>query len=191
VEQKRFRRHLQHRWDVVRHRMAPPIADIIERELAVGTLIVREGHLRGVEATASGASVVIRTTSGVEKFDTARVINCTGPSMNYRRVNSPLIKSLFDQGLVTTGPLGGGFNSTRCGALINAHGETSQTLFNLGPGRLGTLLESIAIPEIRQQAADLALLLSERLINTDKRPPSVDLPRSVPAVTMTIPMGVA
>ncbi len=37
-EQKRFRRHLQRRWDVVRHRMAPPVADIIERELAAGTL---------------------------------------------------------------------------------------------------------------------------------------------------------
>src|ERR1700733_4130877 len=32
-EKKRFRRHLQRRWDVVRHRMAPPIADIIESDL--------------------------------------------------------------------------------------------------------------------------------------------------------------
>ncbi|WP_263367342.1 FAD/NAD(P)-binding protein [Edaphobacter bradus] len=159
AEQKRFRRHLQRRWDVVRHRMAPPVADIIESELAAGTLIVRVGHLHSVGATTKGAAVVIRTASGEEKFESARVINCTGPSMNYRRVKSPLLESLFEQGLVAPGPLGGGFNTTRSGALIDARGQASGVLFNLGPARLGTLLESIAIPELREQAVELATIL--------------------------------
>ncbi|HEX3373058.1 MAG TPA: FAD/NAD(P)-binding protein, partial [Edaphobacter sp.] len=53
-EQRRFRRHLQRRWDVVRHRMAPPIADIIEAELASGTLVIHEGSLQSIEAADNG-----------------------------------------------------------------------------------------------------------------------------------------
>ena len=33
----------------------------------------------------------------------------------------------------------------------------------LGPGRLGDLIESIAVPEIRQQAVELASTLAERM----------------------------
>src|ERR1700722_6826729 len=45
-EKKGFPRPLQRRWEVVRHRMAPPIADISESELRNGTLEIREGHLK-------------------------------------------------------------------------------------------------------------------------------------------------
>jgi uncharacterized NAD(P)/FAD-binding protein YdhS len=162
-EQRRFRRHLQRRWDVVRHRMAPSIATIIGDEIAAGTLVVREGHLQSVEAVDHGAVVSYRSPNGTEKFGTTRVINCTGPDMNYRRVNSRLLESLFSQGLVSAGPMGGGFNCTRSGALIDASGATSEVLFTLGPGRLGTLLESIAIPEIREQATEMASMLTGAL----------------------------
>ena len=162
-EQKRFRRHLQRRWDVVRHRMAPPVADIIERELAAGTLRITKGHLVGVSLAADGARVTLRTAEGPSETHAARVINCTGPGMNYRRVASPLLQSLFAQGLAASGPLGGGLNTTRYGALLDGQGQASSLLFNLGPGRLGTLLESIAIPEIRQQAVELAVILDGRL----------------------------
>lgn len=162
-EQQRFRRHLQRRWDVVRHRMAPPIAAIIEAELAAGTLVIHEGSLRSVEAAENGATVTFHRKGGVESLETARVINCTGPSMNYRRVHSPLLESLFAQGLVSAGPMGGGLNCTRIGAVIGANGEANRLLFNLGPGRLGTLLESIAIPEIREQAVELAGVLARSI----------------------------
>lgn len=162
-EQQRFKRHLQRRWDVRRHRMAPPIAALIEAELKAGTLVIRHGHLAGVDVDAHGVLVTARTAEGIESFATSRVINCTGPSMNYRRVNSALIESLFAQGLISAGPLGGGFNCSKTGAMIDAAGNVSETLFHLGPGRLGTLLESIAVPEIRTQAVELAAVLASRL----------------------------
>ena len=166
TEQKRFRRHLQRRWDVVRHRMAPPIADVIEAELATGTLVIREGHLTAVEADGAVARVTFRNGEVTQSFPTARVINCTGPSMNYRRVSSPLLASLFAQGIITAGPMGCGFNTTRSGTLLDRDGKASSFLFNLGPGRLGTLLESIAIPEIREQALETATLLTRRIEKT-------------------------
>jgi uncharacterized NAD(P)/FAD-binding protein YdhS len=162
-EMKRFRRHLQRRWDVVRHRMAPPIADIIESELRNGTLKIREGHLKAVDASPAGAYIAVRAHNDSESFYVDRVINCTGPSMNYRRVPSTLLQNLFKRGLVTSGPLGTGFHCSQDGAVIDVGGHASEIIFNLGPGRLGDLLESIAIPEIRQQAVELASTLADRM----------------------------
>jgi uncharacterized NAD(P)/FAD-binding protein YdhS len=162
-EQKRFRRHLQGRWDVVRHRMAPPIADIIESELRNGTLEIREGNLEAVDATPAGACISVRAHGDSRSFYADRVINCTGPSMNYRRVPSTLLQNLFRRGLVTSGPLGAGFHCSQEGAVIEAGGHASEIIFNLGPGRLGDLLESIALPEIRQQAVELASVLADRM----------------------------
>ncbi len=107
--------------------------------------------------------MTLRATGGQSELYAARVINCTGPSMNYRRVGSPLLNSLFARGVISSGPLGGGLNSTRYGALIDAQGQASSVLFNLGPGRLGTLIESIAIPEIRQQAVEVATIVAGRI----------------------------
>jgi uncharacterized NAD(P)/FAD-binding protein YdhS len=162
-EKKRFRRHLQRRWEVVRHRMAPPIADVIEAELRNGTLEIREGHLKAVEASPAGAHITLRTQDGSESFYADRVINCTGPSMNYRRVPSALLQNMFHRGLVTSGPLGTGFHCSLDGAVIDEGGHASEIIFNLGPGRLGDLVESIAIPEIRQQAVALASTLADRM----------------------------
>jgi uncharacterized NAD(P)/FAD-binding protein YdhS len=154
-EQRRFKRHLQRRWDVVRHRMAPTIADAVAAEKAAGTLVIRHGHLVGVDADGTVA------LGNGQRFAADRVINCTGPSMNYRRVGSPLLDGLFDRGLAQPGPLGGGLWCDADGALVGADGKSSTVLFNIGPGRLGTLLESIAVPELRQQAAALAAKLAE------------------------------
>jgi uncharacterized NAD(P)/FAD-binding protein YdhS len=162
-EKKRFRRHLQRRWDVVRHRMAPRIADVIASELRNGTLDIREGHLMTVDASPAGACITVRAHDATESFYADRVINCTGPSMNYQRIPSTLLQNMFKRGLVTSGPLGTGFHCSQDGAVIDADGHTSEVIFNLGPGRLGDLLESIAVPEIRQQAVELASTLADRI----------------------------
>jgi hydroxyacylglutathione hydrolase len=83
--------------------------------------------------------------------------------MDYRRVPSTLLQNLFKRGLVTSGPLGTGFHCSQEGAVIDANGQASEIIFNLGPGRLGDLLESIAVPEIRQQAVELAATLADRM----------------------------
>jgi hydroxyacylglutathione hydrolase len=166
IEQQRFRRHLQRRWDVVRHRMAPPIADRVEVELAAGTLVKRRGRLHAVLPSAQGALVQFRTDRGeVAEIAAARVINCTGPNMNYRRAGSPFLDILFARGLAVAGPLGFGLWTDQAGALRNQDGSFSPILFNVGPGRQGTLLESIAVPELRHQAAELAGLLTAQFHN--------------------------
>src|SRR5215470_6452833 len=60
AEKRRFRRHLQRRWDVVRHRMAPPIADIIDAQIDSGLLGIRAGYLAAVDASPDGDHVIVR-----------------------------------------------------------------------------------------------------------------------------------
>ncbi|MGB0123159.1 MAG: FAD-dependent oxidoreductase [Silvibacterium sp.] len=168
-EQRRFRRHLQRRWEVVRHRMAPPIADQVEAELEAGTLTKHRGSLRAVLPSLNGARVQFRTNLGeVKEVIVARVINCTGPNMNYRRVGSPLLNSLFAQGLIVAGPHGSALWTSESGALRDQDGSFSKVLFHVGPGRQGTLLESIAVPELRHQAADLAELLAREFASHEQ-----------------------
>jgi uncharacterized NAD(P)/FAD-binding protein YdhS len=83
--------------------------------------------------------------------------------MNYRRIPSALLQNMFNRGLVTSGPLGTGFHCAPDGAVIDAGGHASEIIFNLGPGRLGDLIESIAVPEIRQQAVELASILADHI----------------------------
>jgi uncharacterized NAD(P)/FAD-binding protein YdhS len=169
AEQKRLRRHLQRRWEIVRHRMAPSIADRLDAELSGGTLALRQGSLHAVRPADGGAIVqyrVHRSGGQIADVTAARVINCTGPDTNYHRVGSPLLNSLFAQGLIVDGPLGGGLWSNQNGALRAEDGTASSLLFNIGPGRLGTLFESIAVPELRTQAIELAAFLAAQASKT-------------------------
>jgi hydroxyacylglutathione hydrolase len=143
--------------------MAPPIADQVDAELEAGTLTKLRGSLRAVLPSPSGAQVQLRANHGeVKEVTVARVINCTGPDMNYRRVGSPLLNSLFAQGLIVAGPHGSGLWTNETGAVRGQNSSYSNVLFHVGPGRQGTLLESIAVPELREQALELAELLAKK-----------------------------
>ncbi|MBB2177178.1 FAD/NAD(P)-binding protein [Gluconacetobacter johannae] len=163
TEQRRFRRHLQRRWDIMRHRIAPAIAAAIDAERAAGTVVIWKGHLDAVTMEDGAAVVALRSAQGPVSVRAAHVVNCTGPDMDYCRVDSPLLRSMLARRVIMPGRLGGGLICDRDGALVDGQGRASDRLFTLGPARLGVLFESIAIPEIRQQAADLAATLARRL----------------------------
>ena len=93
------------------------------------------------------------------KLRVDRVINCTGPDGDFRRVDSPLLADLFQKGLARPDELFLGLDVAEDGALIDGRGKRSDSLFALGPLRKGSLWESIAVPELRVQIAELAALL--------------------------------
>ncbi|MEI6207695.1 MAG: hypothetical protein WCP20_13005 [Desulfuromonadales bacterium] len=141
--------------------MAPEIAEHLSRLLSEGILIIHAGRLLSAEAGEAGARIIIRSTQGGASFplDVARVINCTGPARNYTTTDIPPIGRLREQGLLTPDRLRLGFESDQDGRLIGSDGSVRQSLFTIGPLRIPTLFESIAIPEIRVQAEELARLL--------------------------------
>jgi uncharacterized NAD(P)/FAD-binding protein YdhS len=85
-----------------------------------------------------------------------RIINCSGPEHDFRKLANPLIESLLARGSMVPYPLNIGVQVAPSGALIGADGVESDRLFAIGPARFGTLIETTAIPEIRVQARELA-----------------------------------
>jgi uncharacterized NAD(P)/FAD-binding protein YdhS len=160
AEKRRFRRHLKSYWDVHRHRMAPRIATELFRAQQQGELEIVAGRLRQAEVSGRCLVVEIALRGGGERIiPVGRIINCTAPNCDYRRVANPIVQSLFRQALASPGESGVGLRTNAHGALIDAAGRPSDRLFTVGPPRAGDLFESIAVPEIRVQAEALAAYL--------------------------------
>jgi uncharacterized NAD(P)/FAD-binding protein YdhS len=157
-EQRRFLRHARSQWDIHRHRLAPEIADIFSDMEADGQIRFHTGRITRYGEDEALAEIVYqeRGSATEKRLHAHRVINCTGSETDCRRIDDSLITSLFVQGLARPDSLFLGLDVDPNGALINYRGKPSASLFTIGPTRKGQLWETTAVPEIRQQAEDLA-----------------------------------
>ena len=90
-----------------------------------------------------------------------RVVNCTGPSSDVRRVGDALLEALL--GAPPRPPRPASRSASRRaadGALLDAAGRPSRVLSLVGPLLKAGFWEATAVPELRQHAARLA----ERLL---------------------------
>jgi uncharacterized NAD(P)/FAD-binding protein YdhS len=153
-ERRRFLSTYARDWEVRRHRMAPEVADRIRGYRRDGRLTLVGGGIAGVDVV--GALAELRLPDLRDPVLADAVVNCTGPDPDISRSDDPLLQALQRRGLVTPDPLRLGLDSTRDGRVLGADGLVVDGLFAVGPPRKGTLWESIAIPEIRTQAAEVA-----------------------------------
>jgi uncharacterized NAD(P)/FAD-binding protein YdhS len=165
AEQQRFLRHLRPYWEIHRHRAAPRIVDSVYELLRSGQLQVLAGRLAGFEERADAVVAAVRPRGGRAPLhlEVQRVVNCTGPESNYRRLSHPLIVGLRERGLIQPDALGLGLLTDSHGALLDQQGRPSSCLYTLGPTRKGQLWETTAVPEIRVQAQALARRLLHSL----------------------------
>jgi uncharacterized NAD(P)/FAD-binding protein YdhS len=163
-EQRRFVERLARFWDIHRHRLAPGVATALDALRASEQLTFASGRIRAVSAGDDGVEVTIRERSdGRERtLRVASVVNCTGPTGNVRTGGSRLLETLCASGTVRPHPLALGLDTCADGAVRDARGRASETLFALGPLRRGELWESTAVPEIRAQARALAQHLTQQ-----------------------------
>jgi uncharacterized NAD(P)/FAD-binding protein YdhS len=160
-EKRRFLRHLRPYWEVHRHRIAPEIAARLEAEIAVGHAEIHAGRITNCEQDAAGINVTWRErwSGKMRQLNVQRIVNCTGPETDCRRIDNPLLASLLREGLARPDSISLGLDCADDGALMDAHGAASKVLYTLGPARKGQLWESTAVPEIRVQASNLAASL--------------------------------
>lgn len=165
-ERKRFLRHVRPYWEVHRHRIAPQIGDAIAQLVGSGKATVHAGRLTAYREFSDHVEVGWRDrqTQAQQLLLVDRVINCTGPDTDCRRMNDPLIKSLLVQGLARPDRLSLGLDVDSNGALVDFAGTPSSFLYAIGSIRKGSLWESIAVPELRAQASQLA----EHLVGTSR-----------------------
>lgn len=166
TRRKSFLRHARNLWDTHRHRMAPEVfnqLDVLRKERI---LHIHRGRLISARRHGSLAQVVWEQTLTRETgvLDVARIVNCTGPSRDYSKIESPLVSQLIKNGYIVPDELRLGFETDEDGRFTDLQGEPVRGLFTLGPVRIPALWESIAIPEIRDQAKTLADLLVKETI---------------------------
>ncbi len=156
-EKRRFLRHARPYWEVHRHRIAPEIGGLIGYQLLNHHIQPHAGRIARYREDKDGVEVTYRDrTSGKEQsLLVDRVINCTGPETDCRRLDNPLLASLLEQKLARPDPLFLGLDVSPDGALLDAAGVPSDFLYTVGPPRKGSLWETTAVPEIREEVAEL------------------------------------
>jgi uncharacterized NAD(P)/FAD-binding protein YdhS len=153
-----FLEHARAWWDVHRHRTAPEVEARIAQAIADGQLTLTAAKLSGVEGGARGARVRYRQRghSETKTLDVGVIVDCTGIVRDPHGTTNPAVRSLFDQGLARPDPLRIGIDVGPDCAIVRADGVPSQRLFAVGPLTRAAFWEIIAIPDIRNQCADLA-----------------------------------
>jgi uncharacterized NAD(P)/FAD-binding protein YdhS len=164
AERTRFLRHVRRAWDVHRHRMAPPHADMIDAMLMEGSLTVTAGRIRRMEPGPDSVRVTYaaRDGSGEKAIEVQRVIMANGLE-HISRTRDPLMKSMLDRGLVRLDPQGLGIDVTDGLNAIRADGTIANNIWALGPIVRGVFWECVAVPDIRVQATNVAIGVAGRL----------------------------
>ena len=179
-EQKRFLRHVRPYWEVHRHRVAPEIGVPIASEINSGQVETHSGRILSYVEDCTGVEVTYRERKTLQskQLRVSRVVNCTGPETDCRRIDNRLLANLICQKMIRPDPLFLGLDTTDYGALIDASGQPSDFLYAVGPARKGSLWETTAVPEIRVQVADMAKLLissyEEEDLKMDRRERLID-----------------
>lgn len=151
-EKESFTRHLARYWDIHRHRVAPQVAHLLDDLGLEGRIVLHAAHVQ--RASVWGERARVELSTGVV-LEADRVVVCTGPSGDM--ASNDLGRVLIARGTAQPGPLGIGYLvDPNSGALIDVAGRVSEGLLTIGPLRRGVLWESIAMPELRVQAADVA-----------------------------------
>ena len=90
----------------------------------------------------------------------ALIVNCTGPEGDIARAGEPLLAALLARGAIRQDKLRVGVDVDEDCRAIGADGTASATLSVIGPVTKGTFWESVAVPDIRVQAARVAARLT-------------------------------
>ena len=168
-QRQRFLRHVRSYWDIHRHRLPPDIRAGIEALQSTGKLQVHAGRLTSVrpQGTRLAVSFHPRAQASVKTVLVDTLINCTGPDYAPHRSRDPLIRNLFEQGIILPDELRLGIRTGPHRNVLDSQRRTVPGLFLLGPMLRADHWEATAANELRNHAEDLALHLSASLNDRD------------------------
>lgn len=172
ADRQRFLRHVAPYWGVLRHRMAPQVAETVERARQADRLRIVPGHLTHMTRSGDRIQVVVHghADSGPSSHNVDWVLNCRGPERDPRRTANPLLHYLLAHDLGRIDALQLGLDTTLQHEVVAANGRAWGNLFALGPVAMGSRWEIVAVPDLRVQCQGLAELLADSL--TAQRPPA-------------------
>jgi uncharacterized NAD(P)/FAD-binding protein YdhS len=162
ASKRRFLEHARAWWDVHRHRMAPEVEMRLAQAIAAERLALVAAKVTRIEPNAAGALVRYRRRGRRDSasLQVGMIVDCTGIVKDPRATGNPLIQRLFEQGLARADALHIGIDVAEDCAVIDRNGIASRRLFAVGPLTRAAFWEIVAIPDIRNQCAELAARLA-------------------------------
>jgi uncharacterized NAD(P)/FAD-binding protein YdhS len=164
-ERRRFLRHVQPYWEAHRHQLPPSVGHFLRDAIERGRLKLMSGRV--VSARTAGEQVVIgfrpRGSERIEVHTFDRVIDCSGPCSDLRRLDSALVRSLLSAGCLTPDPHALGLEVDAEGRPLGRGGAPVSQLYYLGPWLRARDFEATAVQELRRHAARLARHLRSQL----------------------------
>jgi len=148
----------RHAWDIHRHRVAAEIARDLDAWIADGRLAVRAADIERAEPAERRLRIVARGAA----WTVDRIVVAAGP--NYDARANPLLAAGIEDGWLRPGPLGFSIDSDPgTGRVLDRGGRPTAPVFTIGALRRGVLWETLAIAEIKDQAAAIA----DRILDGD------------------------
>ena len=148
---REFLANYRNQWDTHRHRVAPEIARDLDRWMDEGRFAVSAAAVQRVEST--GARMRIVASEGAWTVD--HIVVAVGPDPD--PTASPVLGAAIADGLMRAGSQGISIDvDPVTGRVLDADGAPRLPAYAMGALRKGALWETLAIPEIRGQAADVA-----------------------------------
>ncbi|MCD9032079.1 FAD/NAD(P)-binding protein [Luteimonas sp. Y-2-2-4F] len=161
ADRARFLRHAVRYWDVHRHRIAPEAAAVLDAMIARGDLSLAQARLEAIAPEQGRLRLDARARDGrALQWRVDAAIDATGIETRLAHSADPLLAALREAGLVRAGPCGLGLDVDADGAVRDAGGRARDDLYAIGSLRIGAEWESVAIPELRVQAARIAARLA-------------------------------
>jgi uncharacterized NAD(P)/FAD-binding protein YdhS len=159
-----FLKYYKTYWEIARSRMPEECAAPVKEMISSKQLNVQAGKIESLSIHDSGIVVKYQAAKNRESkiITVDAVVNCMGPGLDFEKIEHPFIKSLMNQGMICNSDVAVGIKAMADGTIIKKDGTPSGMLYTLGSLLRGVLWETIAIPEIRTQAKELAALLLEK-----------------------------
>jgi uncharacterized NAD(P)/FAD-binding protein YdhS len=176
ADKRRFLREFRARWNVARHRAPQAAYRKVTDAIAGGRLEVHKGRVRSLPSDAACVRVAVDDGTGAERvLEAGALFNCTGPQEGCTLAGSTLLRNLLARGLVAADELGLGIRVTADFAALERGGERSPHLLALGSILKGTLWETTAVPELRQQAFRVAesIAAGAHAVRVEAGPPAL------------------
>ena len=155
-EKREFLRTYATRWNVVRHRIAQPIHQLMTEAIADGRIRSVRGTIERLTVEGDRLRAVVWDSEEEVTVEGALVINCTGPRSGCSEIEQPLYRNLLEHGLIRSDEMNMGLEVAPDFAVLGGDGGTSRNLYAIGPLMKGSLWETIAVPELRGQARRVA-----------------------------------
>lgn len=163
-EKQQFISHLRHIWGVARHRLPVVTYDQLIELKEKGLLEIIGGRITDLQEQSSSIVAKIRLRKGKTKeLIVSRIINCTGPQLNFLELKDELIQNLLSKKFIIADELKMGLQSSIDGRVIEKENKVSSDIYAIGSLLRGVLWETTSVPDIRVQAESIAQQIVESI----------------------------